>query len=216
MALQWWHAALQQFNGCRSILGQQPRPWQLLSTDACGVWDTAVPGIGIFVDGGFCGLTAQQCQLMFADAPAVTAPIQLWELYAVLVMARLYSSYLQGQYWQLGVDNTNVYAWLSKGTVKGEVCYEQALQYLLQLFTLQVQLDFRLKPFWISSSTNILADAASRQEWGTFRTALRGWLRRQGRGPVPALTFLQRSQGCITAQRWIQGGLSGQMGGLSG
>ncbi|WIA19118.1 hypothetical protein OEZ85_003766 [Tetradesmus obliquus] len=191
LALRWWHAALQQFNGCRSILGRQPRPWQLLSTDACGVWDTEVPGIGIFVDGGFCGLTAQQCRQLYEDAPAVEAPIQLWELYAVLVMARLYGSYLQGQYWQLGVDNSNVFAWLSKGTVKGKVCYEQALQYLLQLFTLEVQLDFRLQPFWISSSTNVLADAASRQEWGTFRSALRDWLRQQGRSTVPALAFLQ-------------------------
>ncbi|WIA34932.1 hypothetical protein OEZ86_013215 [Tetradesmus obliquus] len=191
LALRWWHAALQQFNGCRSILGRQPRPWQLLSTDACGVWDTEVPGIGIFVDGGFCGLTAQQCRQLYEDAPAVEAPIQLWELYAVLVMARLYGSYLQVQYWQLGVDNSNVFAWLSKGTVKGKVCYEQALQYLLQLFTLEVQLDFRLQPFWISSSTNVLADAASRQEWGTFRSALRDWLRQQGRSPVPTLAFLQ-------------------------
>jgi hypothetical protein len=191
LALQWWHAALQQFNGCCSILGQQPRPWQLLSTDACGVWDTAVPGIGVLVDGGFCGLTAQQCQLLFSDAPAVAAPIQLWELYAVLVMARLYGSYLQGQYWQLGVDNSNVDAWLSKRTVKGEVCYEQALQYLLQLFTLQVQLDFQLQPFWISSSTNVLADEASRQAWGVFRSALRAWLQQQGCSPMPALTFLQ-------------------------
>jgi hypothetical protein len=160
LALQWWHSALQCFNGRRGILGQQPHPWQLLSTDACGVWDTEVPGTGIFVDGGFCGLTAQQCQHMFVDAPAVTAPIQLWELYAVLVMARLYGPYLQGQYWQLGVDNVNVYAWLSKGTVKGEVCYELALQYLLQLFTLQVQLDF---------DCSRSGSAAARTSWQTQR-----------------------------------------------
>jgi hypothetical protein len=96
-------------------------------------------------------------------------------------MVRLYGSYLSGQYWQLGVDNANVYSWLSKGTVRGPVCYETALQYLLELFTMQVQLNFRLQPKWIASKTNVLADAASRREWGAFAAALRVWLRRQGR-----------------------------------
>jgi hypothetical protein len=82
------------------------------------------------------------------------------------------------------VDNSNVFAWLSKGTIKGEVCYERALRYLLQLFTLEVQLDFGLQPFWITSSTNVLADATSRQEWGMFRSALRAWLQQQGCSPA--------------------------------
>jgi hypothetical protein len=81
----------------------------------------------MFVDGGFCGLTAQQCQQLFPDAPAVDTPIQLWELYAVLAMARLYGSYLQGQYWQLGVDNSNVFAWQgdSEYCVWSDACYAQ-------------------------------------------------------------------------------------------
>ena len=110
LALAWWHSALQSFNGSRQILNKQPHPWQLLSTDACGLWDTAEAGIGVFVDGGFCGLSATACQQLFPDAPAADAPIQLWELFAVLVAARLYGPYLSGQYWQLGVDNANVYA----------------------------------------------------------------------------------------------------------
>jgi hypothetical protein len=181
LALSWWHSALQTFNGSRQILNRQPRPWQLLTTDACGVWDMAEPGIGMFVEGGFCGLTAAQCRLLFPDAPALEAPIQLWELFAVLALARLYGPYLSGQYWQLGVDNCNVVSWLLRGTVRGSVCYAPAMQYLLELFTLQVQLDFRLQPVWIPSSVNALADAASRGEWGAFAAALRAWLRRQGR-----------------------------------
>ncbi|KAF6251861.1 hypothetical protein COO60DRAFT_1628761, partial [Scenedesmus sp. NREL 46B-D3] len=43
----------------------------------------------------------------------------------------------QRQVWQLGVNDSNVHAWLSKGTME-RGCYEQALQYLLQLFTLQL------------------------------------------------------------------------------
>ena len=193
LALQWWHAALQNFNGSRLILNRQPKPWQHLTTDACGLWDTSEPGIGLFVDGGFCGLTAAECQLRFPDAPAAEAPIQLWELFAVVALARLYGPYLSGQYWQLGVDNANVYSWLSRGTVRGKVCYETALQYLLELFTLQVQLDFRLQPHWIASKTNVLADAASRRDWGTFAAALRTWVQQQGRtqAGVQPLQFMQ-------------------------
>lgn len=105
----------------------------------------------------------------------------------MLVAARLYGPYLSGQYWQLGVDNTNVYAWLTKGTVGGTVCYERALQYLLDLFSLQVQWEFRLQPHWIASEVNVLADAASRREWGDFVAALGPWLRQQGRAVGPGL-----------------------------
>jgi hypothetical protein len=193
LALRWWHTALHTFNGSRQILSKQPKPWQLLTTDACGEWDTAEAGIGLFVDGGFCGLTATDCQQLFPDAPASGAPIQLWELFAVLALARLYGPYLSGQYWQLGIDNANVFSWLSRGTVRGAVCYETALQYLLELFTLQVRLEFRLQPHWIASKTNVLADAASRREWGVFAVALRQWLRRQGRRRpgVQQLGFMQ-------------------------
>lgn len=58
---------------------------------------------------------------------------------------------------------------------------QQQLTILLELFTLQVQLDFRLQPHWIASKTNVLADAASRRDWGTFAVALRAWVRKQGR-----------------------------------
>lgn len=197
LALSWWHSALAAFNGSRQILNRVPRPWQFLTTDACGLWDTAEPGIGLFVDGGFCGLTAAQCALLFSDAPAPGAPIQLWELFAVVALVRLFGAYLSGQYWQLGVDNSNVFCWLSRGTVRGEVCYDTAMQYLLELFTQQVQLDFRLQPHWIASKTNVLADAASRRDWDTFAAALRAWLRRQGRSRpgVDQLSFLQRGSG---------------------
>ncbi|KAF6252400.1 ADP-ribosylation factor family-domain-containing protein [Scenedesmus sp. NREL 46B-D3] len=63
-------------------------------------------------------------------------------------VSKLHRALINGQCWQLGIDNINVHAWLSKGTVKGEVCYELALQYLLQLFTLQLAgLKFHLGSF---------------------------------------------------------------------
>lgn len=182
LALQWWHTALQEFNGHRRILGRRPIQGLLLSTDACGAWDTGTAGVGVFVDGGFCGLTGEQCRQLFSDAPAADDdPIQLWELFAVLVLVRLFGPYLHGQYWELAVDNTNVQSWLLKGTVRGTVCYERALHYLLQLFKLQWELDMRLFPVWISSSSNALADAASRQQWADFGRALLPWLRQRGR-----------------------------------
>jgi hypothetical protein len=182
VALRWWHSALQLFNGHRRILGQQPQSGLLLSTDACGTWDRKEAGVGVFVDSGFCGLSGQQCRQLFADAPSADdAPIQLWELFAVVVLVRLYGPYLQGRYWELAVDNRNVECWLNKGTVKGDVCYERALHYLLELSRLQWDLDMRLQPVWISSDSNILADAASRQHWPAFRMALASWLRQQGR-----------------------------------
>jgi hypothetical protein len=142
LALQWWQSALQRFNGHRHILGRRPLSGLLLSTDACGAWGCAEAGIGVFVDGGVCGLTGAQCRMLFSDAPSSDdAPIQLWELFAVVVLVRLYGPYLRGQYWELAVDNRNVQCWLTKGTVKGAVCYELALHYLMELFAMQWELD---------------------------------------------------------------------------
>ncbi|KAF6252649.1 hypothetical protein COO60DRAFT_1551907 [Scenedesmus sp. NREL 46B-D3] len=95
----------------------------------------------------------------------------------------LYGSHLQGQCWQLGIDYINVHAWLSKGTVKGEVCYELALQYLLQLFTLQVQLDFRPQPFWISSSTKCPGRRSVSSGMGRFSLGAAGVA--AAAGPLP-------------------------------
>lgn len=193
VALRWWHSALELFNGHRRILGQQPVSGLLLSTDACGAWDCQEAGVGVFVDGGFCGLSGDQCRCLFADAPvADDAPIQLWELFAVVVLVRLYGPYLQGQHWELAVDNSNVQCWLSKGTIKGDVCYERALHYLLELFRMQWDLNMRLTPYWISTDSNTLADAASRRNWSAFQLALQHWLQLKGGqlGSAAPLTFM--------------------------
>jgi hypothetical protein len=193
VALRWWQSALELFNGHRRILGQQPVSGLLLSTDACGAWDCQEAGVGVFVDGGFCGLSGDQCRRLFADAPvADDAPIQLWELFAVVVLVRLYGPYLQGQHWELAVDNSNVQCWLSKGTIKGDVCYERALHYLLELFRMQWDLNMRLTPYWISTDSNTLADAASRRNWPAFQLALQHWLQLKGGqlGSAAPLTFM--------------------------
>lgn len=160
-----------------------------------------MPSIAMSVDGGFCNLPEQQSAAVLLRASSSSSACSALKLHAALAMARRYGSYLQRQVWQLGVNDSNVHAWLSKGTME-RGCYEQALQYLLQLFTLQVQLDgfqaaaaVQLYHMWISSRTSVLADAALHQEWGAFRTPLRSLLQQQGCSAAPTLALQQPLSG---------------------
>eukprot|EP00877_Chromochloris_zofingiensis_P003135 jgi/Chrzof1/12822/Cz07g08220.t1 len=188
--LQWWHQALQLYNGQQQLLGASWVPWHRFMTDASGTWDCAQPGVGIYLDGAFIGMSyAQLVAAGVEGIPEWDAPIQLWELFAVVLAARLFGEYLKGSCRLLAVDNSNVHAWLSKGTVKGQVCYLQALGYLKELFHLSVLHDFRIRSHLVRSKGNPLADALS-------RGALRGFGALMGHTPSSAgLALLHKGVG---------------------
>jgi hypothetical protein len=155
------------------------------------VWDSPFPCIGVFLQGGFASLSAERLRALFADVPADSDPIQLWELYAVVVAVRLFPACLAGGSWCVLVDNGNVHTWLTKGTVKGDVCFPQALAMLKDIFTTSVALRFRLSSRHVPGEENGLADALSREQWPRFAGLLRDWA--LGAHPAshpPALTWL--------------------------
>jgi hypothetical protein len=173
--LVWWRRALSLFNGKRRLPGL-PMPACAFQTDARGVWDSEFPCIGVFVAGGFWSLSVHALHAMYADVPAFDAPIQLWELYAVVVAVRLFGDSLAGRHWCVQVDNANVHAWLTKGTFKGAVCFDCAVVMLSELFWESIRLDFQLVSQHVLGKDNELADALSRCEWARFRALLLEWL----------------------------------------
>lgn len=187
--LDWWWGALLRFNGTAAIAGAAQPP-RLFQTDARGLWDSAFPCAGVFIDGGFATLPAARCRALFADAPADDTPIAVWELFAVLAAARLFGPYMAGRAWCVLCDNAAATAWITKGTEKGDVCFEHAVYYLKQLFWEAVTCGFRLTARHIPGSDNALADALSRLQWRRFKGLLVGWAVTH-RVPAPAsLTFL--------------------------
>eukprot|EP00877_Chromochloris_zofingiensis_P010969 jgi/Chrzof1/6125/Cz17g10200.t1 len=179
--LQWWHQALQLYNGQQQLLGASWVPWHRFMTDASGTWDCDQPGVGIYLDGAFIGMSyAQLVAAGVEGIPEWDAPIQLWELFAVVLAARLFGEYLKGSCRLLAVDNSNVHAWLSKGTVKGQVCYLQALRYLKELFHLSVLHDFRIRSHLVRSKGNPLADALSRGALRGFGALMGDWMAGHG------------------------------------
>lgn len=170
--LAWWAQAVQLCNGICAC----PQPaTKSAYTDARGADYGDEPGIGVFVDGGFVSLSASACMNLFDDTPSFDAPIQLWELFAVVVLLRLFGDYLRGEAWQLVGDNSNVTAWLTRGTVRQGVCQQQALTWLKQIKLAAVAAGVRLQPVWIASADNGLADALSRSDWSRFYDLLKVW-----------------------------------------
>jgi hypothetical protein len=110
--LRWWESALgdPRFNGTRALVGQ-PGPLRYFQTDARGIFDSSFPCVGIFVEGGFAALPAQRLRALAGqlevEPPPDDAPIAVWELFAVLAAALLFSSHLSGGRWCVLVDNSS-------------------------------------------------------------------------------------------------------------
>jgi len=114
--LEWWDAALGQCNG-RAAVTREPADVLVLQTDARGVWDSPFPCVGCFLEGRYVSLSSARLRPMFTDTPADDAPIQLWELFAVVVAFRLWGAVMAGRHVRALIDNSNVVQWLVKGTV---------------------------------------------------------------------------------------------------
>ena len=176
--LHWWAAFLPTFNGKCKILDWSGWTPRLFSTDAD--LDT---GIGVFVDGGYVGLTFAQaaaaCPQFSPLRPGPADPIHTKEIYAVLVAITLFSDVFCGCAITLRSDNTVAVAGVNKGA-SGAVD-PRVMEYLREIFWASARYNFRIQAVYIPTGVNGLADALSRQQWPRFYGLLRDWRLRVAR-----------------------------------
>jgi hypothetical protein len=167
--LEWWQRFLPQFNGQTELIPNKPLIFDNLSTDASSSY-----GYGAFILGGYFSLSFAQAASQFPDAPEPSEPIHVHELYAVLILCRLFSAALRGLHIRLHIDNTIVVAVINKGTAKG-TSGPRMMEYVRHIFWLSARHNFRLTSTYITSKNNSLADALSRGDLPRFSTLLTEW-----------------------------------------
>lgn len=167
--LQWWDRFLHQFNGHTDLIPSRPLSFDNISTDASSSY-----GYGAFLMGGYFSLSFSAAHALFPDTPEPTEPIHVHELFAVLILCRLFSAALEGLYVRLHIDNTIVVAVINKGTAKGATG-PRMMEYVREIFWLSARHNFRLTSTYISSADNSLADALSRGDYSRFSVLLNDW-----------------------------------------
>ena len=167
--LQWWAQFLHAFNGQTDLIPSKPLSQHEISTDASSSY-----GYGAFLMGGYFSLSFQAARAIFPDAPDPSEPIHVHELFAVLILCRLFSAALSGLHVRLHIDNTVVVSVVNKGTAKGATG-PRMMHYVRDLFWLSARHNFRLTSNYISTTDNTLADALSRGEFSRFDSLLNDW-----------------------------------------
>lgn len=178
--IKWWLTSLSNFNGKALILPAQRSSPREFQTDAEGSG-----AVGVFLFGGFAGLTHQQaCRLLPGEVPPQGLHISVYETFAVLVAVRLFPDAVRNQNLCLRSDNTATVAAVNKMTcTAAEPSRGHTMRILRRLFTASVQLNFRLTAQHVRGVDNGLADALSRQDWPRFKTLLRLWSDQQAAAP---------------------------------
>ena len=180
--LQWWQQQAAALNGKAIQLASEEAllPSRSLYTDACGMWDSAQPGVGGFLEGGFFSWSMEQLQQQGEPGLPPREFIQLWELLALILVARHYPDVLAGGHWTFYQDNNNVLAWVNKQAVGRGPCFQPAIAMLKELYASSIELGFRFKAVRVASEDNTLADPRSRGNSQVFMAALRQWGQQQG------------------------------------
>jgi hypothetical protein len=143
--LKWWHQFLPQFNDQTELIPSKPLSVDDVSTDASSSY-----GYGAFILGGYFLLSFAQARAQFCDAPEPSEPIHVHELFAILILCRLFLAALRGLHIRLHIDNTIVVAVINKGTAKG-TSGPRMMEYVRHIFWLSARHKFRLTSTYITS-----------------------------------------------------------------
>jgi hypothetical protein len=171
--LQWWLDHIDECNGKQAILPSKPVHWRQFQTDASLTGAEGLPCIGIWMAGAYVSLSATDLQGMFDDVPDLTADINIWELYAVVVACRLFSDFMAGGHWRVRSDNSSTVAWLMHGRCRSPA----VAAWLREVMSLALSHSFRLTAKHIPGAANVIADTLSRRNWGEFQAYLSQYVR---------------------------------------
>lgn len=170
----WWQSNLPRFNGTAVILpAKATAPWEF-QTDA-----ESTGAIGIFLKGGYAGLTYRELASLGARMGWYTPPqgmhISVYETFAVLAAVRLFPEAFRDQHVCVRSDNTATVAAVRHLTSKAPTCKATIMRIVRELFQHSVSLNFRLTAVHIPGFQNAMADALSRGQWERFQALLGAW-----------------------------------------
>jgi hypothetical protein len=170
--LQWWLDHIDLCNGKQALLPCKPVQWKQFQTDASLTGAAGQPCIGIWLSGAYVSLSADDLSSMFTDVPPLSADINTWEFYAVVVACRLFPDYMAAGHWRVRSDNTTTVAWLMHGRCQSP----QVAAWLREVMSLALQHGFRLTAKHIPGAANVIADALSRRQWNDFHGYLQQFI----------------------------------------
>lgn len=172
--LQWWAENLPQFNGKATILPAEATAPMEFQTDA-----ESTGAVGVFIMGGYAGLTHPQlCSLFLPEGAYVPPPgqhISVYETFAVLAAVRLFPAQFENRHLRVRSDNTQTVAAIQNQTSSAGQTKAHIMRILRELFAWSVKLNFRLTAAHLPGFQNAMADALSRGQHDRFTGLLARW-----------------------------------------
>lgn len=168
----WWTAAIDssKFHGTGYIFPNAPMPTSFAQTDARTPL-TGIGCIGVFVNGFFAALTYQELCARFDDVPPIDARIDCFELFAVLVLLRIFPDHLRGRFITVDIDNPGA----SKSVRSGLSASPELQDIRERIFIESVHVGCRLSSRKVLGSEIPMADALSRKDSIKFNFHYRQW-----------------------------------------
>ena len=181
--LTWWRDNLLRFNGdvrVPIVAMNAPHQHRDIWIDARG----GDGGVGVFVDGGFVGLTGGQCNVLFDGhdgrllSPGNWSPASTeanhWEMFAFCVLLDLFGESLRDTFVRVISDNMTAVRCVRDLSAALD---SPPLATLTRVFLgLTVEYNVRIEPWHRPGVENVLADPLSRDAYPRFFAELSAWL----------------------------------------
>ena len=184
--LLWWQEHLVLFNGDRRVpivsLHIAHREEDIF-IDARG----GTGGVGVFVNGGFVGLTGEQCNERYPLGSELVSPgswvspsteANHWEMFAFCVLLDLFPLVLQNRF--VVVDSDSMSAIKCVRDLSASLDSLPLACLTRTFLSMTVKLNVRVLPRHIAGSLNVLADPLSRGMWPQFGTSANAWCLAKG------------------------------------
>lgn len=194
--MSWWQQSLELRNGDRRspiVAMHEAARVEGIFIDARG----GSGGVGMFVLGGFLGLTGSECNALYPSGGAIVSPgnwalpsteANHWELFAFVVLLDVFPAVFEDTF--VAVDSDSMTAIKCVRDLSAALD-SPALAALTRTFLGQcVRLNTRVLPRHIAGEANVLADPLSRDMWAQFGTQASAWCGASGFGPSAFLLSL--------------------------
>ena len=191
--LLWWREHLVLFNGDRRVpivsLNIAHRE-EGIFIDARG----GTGGVGMFVNGGFVGLTGEQCNELYPLGSTLVSPgswlspsteANHWELFAFCVLLDLFPFVLENKF--VVVDSDSMSAIKCVRDLSAALDSMPLASLTRTFLSLTVKLNVRVLPRHLPGVLNVLADPLSRGMWPQFGAVANAWCVANG---FPSSKFL--------------------------
>lgn len=193
---RWWDQCLELRNGDRRVpIVSMNVAHRLtgITLDARG----GSGGVGLWVNGGFVGLTGLECNERYPSGGALVSPgawdipsveANHWEMFAFCVLLDLFPLVVADQF--VVIESDSITACKCVRTLTAALKSPELAVLTRQFLLLCVEHNVRVLPRHIAGVDNVLADPLSRADWPRFGREAEAWCVQQGFPGSPFLATL--------------------------